>query len=65
MEKVNRRIKKIEEHTYGSHAYMKLKIDDKVYEVDCYWRTTGENFKTTADGTEERELLIAAFKDLY
>ncbi len=58
-------IKKITEHTYGSHIYMKLSVDRKEYEVDCYLRDDGEHFKTTADGTGDRENVIAAFKELY
>ena len=58
-------IKKVTEHTYGTHIYMKLEIDRKQYEVDCYLRDDGEHYKTSADGTEEREKVIAAFKELY
>ena len=58
-------IKKITEHTYGTHIYMKLEIDGKQYEVDCYLRDDGEHYKTSADGAEEREKVIAAFKELY
>lgn len=58
-------IKKITEHTYGTHIYMKLEIDGKQYEVDCYLRDDGEYYKTSANGTEEREKVIAAFKELY
>lgn len=58
-------MQKITEHTYGSHIYMKLKVNGKEYEVDCCLREDGEHFKTTADGTEDREKVIAAFKELY
>ena len=58
-------IKKVTEHTYGTHIYMKLEIDGKQYEVDYYLRDDGEHYKTSADGTEEREKVIAAFKELY
>ena len=58
-------IKKVTEHTYGTHIYMKLEIDGKQYEVDCYVSDDGEHYKTSADGTEEREKVIAAFKELY
>ncbi len=58
-------IKKITEHTYGSYIYMQLSVDGKEYEVDCYLRDNEEHFKTTADGTENREKIIAAFKELY
>ena len=58
-------IKKIEEKTYGLHIYMKLEVDGKEYEVDCYLRDNGEHFRTTADGTEMREKVIRAFNKLY
>lgn len=58
-------IRKITEHTYGTHIYMKLEIDGKQYEADCYLRDDGEHYKTSADGTEEREKVIAAFNELY
>lgn len=59
------KMKKIKEHTYGLHVYMELELDGKQYEVDYYLRNDGEHFKTTADGTPEREKVIAAFYELY
>lgn len=58
-------IKKITEHTCETHIYMKLSVDGKEYEVDCYLYDVGEHFRTTADGTEDRKKVIAAFKELY
>lgn len=58
-------IKKITEHTYGTSAFMRLEIDGKMYEITCYFRENGEFYKTSADGTPEREKAIAAFKELY
>ena len=58
-------IEKIIEHTYGSHSYMKLSINGTEYEVDCYYREDGTTYKTTADGTEMRDIVIAAFESLY
>ena len=58
-------MKKIKEHTYGTHMYMQLELEEKIYEVDCFFRNDGEHFKTTADGTEEREKVIEAFNLLY
>lgn len=59
-------MKKIIVHTYGNHIYMKLELDSKQYEVDLYLKNNGEEiFKTTADGTGEREKVIAAFNKLY
>jgi hypothetical protein len=58
-------MKKIIEHTYGTHIYMRLVISGKEYEVDCYLRNDGDHYKTSADGTEEREKVIDAFNKLY
>ena len=44
---------------------MQLELEGKIYEVDCFFRNDGEYFKTTADGTEEREKVIEAFNLLY
>lgn len=59
--------RKLEEHTYGNHIFMRLEVDGEVHEVSNYagvderWDT----FKTTADGTEKREAVIRAFEELY
>lgn len=60
-------MKKITEHTYGTHIYMKLELDGEIYEVDNYAGTDGtwQHFKTTADGTDKREAVIKAFCELY
>lgn len=61
-------MKKIVEHTYGTHIYMKLEHGGAVYEVDNYAGADGswEHFKTTADDNPElRDRLIAAFRALY
>ena len=58
-------IKKIIEHTYGSHIFMRLAIDGTIYEIECFLRKDGEEYKTTADGTHEREKVISAFNKLY
>ena len=58
-------IKKIKESTYGGSAFMQLKIDGKVHEITCYFRKEGESYTTSADGTPDREKVIAAFKELY
>ena len=57
--------KKIKEHTYGTSIYMELEIDGELYEVSCYLRNDGEHFRTSADGTGNREKVIAAFNALY
>lgn len=60
-------MKKIEEHTYGLHIYMKLELDGEIYEVSNYAGREGswEHYKTTADGTDKREAVIKAFNELY
>lgn len=58
-------MKKIIEHTYGTHIYMKLELNNNIYEVDCYIRENGNEYKTTADGTAERQAVINAFNELY
>lgn len=71
---------KLEEYTYGSHIYMKMRLDSKRIEaIDVYIREDGEHYITSADHgaeldkTEEqkrnrkslREEIIKAFKELY
>ena len=58
-------MEKIIEHTYGGSAFMKLKLNGKEYEVTTYFREDEQTYKTTADGTEERKKVIAAFNELY
>lgn len=58
-------MEKITEHTYGGSAFMKLKLNGKEYEVSVYFREDGQTYKTTADGTEDREKVIEAFNQLY
>ena len=58
-------MKKLKEHTYGTHIYMQLELNGKTYEVDCFFRNDGEHYKTSADETEEREKVIEAFNLLY
>jgi hypothetical protein len=59
--------KKLVEHTYGSHIYMKLELDGDIYEVSNYAGTDGKwnHYKTTADGTGKRDAVIKAFNELY
>lgn len=60
-------IKKITEHTDGTHIYMKLEIDGKEYEITCYCgaNCSWNHYKTSADGTEDRDKVIKAFNKLY
>lgn len=58
-------MRKIKEHTNGTHIYMMLELDGKEYEVSCYLTNSGEIFRTTADGTGKRDDVIAAFNELY
>jgi hypothetical protein len=59
--------KKLVEHTYGLHIYMKLELDGNIYEVTCRAGRDGSwnHYETTADGTDKRESVIKAFNELY
>lgn len=71
---------KLKEHTYGTHIYMQIQLDDKrIEEIDVYFREDMAVYQTSADygielcRTEEekmdklklREKIIAAFNTLY
>lgn len=58
-------MEKITEHTYGGSSFMKLKLNGKEYEVTAYYREDSTSYKTSADGTEDREKVIAAFNELF
>jgi hypothetical protein len=67
MGKMKHNARKIIEHTYGTHIYMKLELDGVEYEVTRYCGTdySWNHYQTTADGTDKRDAVIAAFKELY
>ena len=66
-------------HTYGTHIYMKMRLDDKrIEEIDVYLRKDGEHYVTSADHGMElcsgerlkqkqklRNEIIDAFNELY
>lgn len=67
---------KFEEHTYGSHIYMRLRTcERRIEEIDVYITADGFRYHTSADNciTPEnkqekqhiRETIIAAFHELY
>lgn len=57
-------MKKLVEHTYGQHIYMKMELDNgRVEEIDVYLRDDGEHYKVTSP--EIQEEIIAAFNALY
>ena len=70
---------KLEEHTYGTHIYMKMRLGDKrIEEIDVYLRNDGEHYVTSADHGMElykgkeledrkrlRQEIIDAFNELY
>lgn len=60
-------MRKIVEHTYGTHIFMRLELDGQEYEVSNYAGIDGtwEHYKTTADGTSKRDEVIVAFNKLY
>lgn len=59
--------KKLEEHTYGNHIFMRLELDGEVHEVSNYAGRDGawDTYRTTADGTDKRDAVIKAFNELY
>lgn len=70
---------KLEEHTYGTHIYMKMRLDNgRSEEIDVYLRNDGEHYVTSVDHgislykgkeLEERKRLrqeiIDTFHELY
>lgn len=71
---------KLDEHTYGTHIYMKMQLDNnRIEEIDVYIRENETIYQTSADKglelckTEEekneksklREEIITAFNELY
>lgn len=70
---------KLVEHTYGTHIYMKMRLDNKrIEEIDVYIRNDGEHYVTSADHEMElykgkeledrkqlRQEIIDAFNELY
>lgn len=64
---------KLCEHTYGSHIYMKVQLDNKrIEEIDVYYRADGScvyatSADHTADESQEKTRLdiIRAFLELY
>lgn len=61
-------MEKLIEHTYGSHIYMKLKLDSGIIaEIDVYLHNDGSwTYKTTGDGNESlRNEIIDAYNKLY
>lgn len=70
---------KLVEHTYGTHIYMRIRLDNKrIEEIDVYLRSDGEHYVTSADHGMElcngeslkqkqklRQEIIDAFNELY
>lgn len=70
---------KLVEHTYGTHIYMKMRLDNKrIEEIDVYIRNDGEHYVTSVDhgielykGKELEEIkrlrqeIIDTFHELY
>lgn len=71
--------KKLIEHTYGTHIYMRIRLDNKrIEEIDVYLWKDGEHYITSADHRMElcsgeslkqkqklRHEIIDAFNELY
>lgn len=61
-------MRKLIEHTYGSHIYMKLELNSgKVAEIDHYLHKDGtSSYKTTGDYNEVlRNEIIDTYNKLY
>lgn len=70
---------KLVEHTYGTHIYMKMRLDNKrIEEIDVYLRNDGNHYVTSVDRGMElcsgerlkqkqklRQEIIDAFNELY
>ena len=63
---------KLAEHTYGTHVYMRLKLDNgRIEEIDAYITESGWKYHTSADNNpdlpkpEIRKQIIDAFNALY
>lgn len=70
---------KLVEHTYGTHIYMKMRLDNgRIEEIDVYLRNDGEHYVTSVDHRMElykgkeleerkrlRQEIINAFNELY
>lgn len=71
--------RKLIEHTYATHIYMRIKLDNKrIEEIDVYLRKDGEHYITSTDHGMElcsgenlkqrqklRQEIIDAFNELY
>lgn len=70
---------KLVEYTYGTHIYMKMRLDNKrIEEIDVYLRNDGNHYVTSVDHGMElcsgerlkqkqklRQEIIDAFNELY
>ena len=58
---------KIVEHTYGTHAYMKMIVNGNEEEIDVFFRESGTLCRTSGDSRDDgsRENIIKAFDELY
>lgn len=57
-------MRKITEHTNGTHIYMKMELNGVIEEIDVYIRDDGWTYKTTDRGNTHDEI-IKAFNELY
>ena len=57
-------MRKLIEHTYGLHIYMKLELDNgRIEEIDVYLRDDGEHYQVSSP--EIADEIIAAYHALY
>ena len=59
-------MKRLIEHTYGTHIYMKMELDGRIEEIDVYVREDRWTYRTTGDDdATRRRQIIDAFCTLY
>ena len=57
-------MKKLVEHTYGLHIYMKMELDNgRIEAIDVYLRDDGEHYRVSSP--EIKDEIVAAFNALY
>lgn len=57
-------MKKLVEHTYGLHIYMKMELDNgRIEAIDVYLRDDGEHYRVSSPEIEDE--IIAAYHALY
>ena len=59
-------MKKLIKHVYGTHAFIKIKLDDgEVVEFDVFWTENGEVFKIPEQWKNRAAEIKTAFNILF